>query len=167
MNKLLDVLMIDEVAIDERLVVDTFVTPMPFMGICRHCRDPSFNTMDDNIRIENGLKYGTFHLAKDADVICIGLNRDISNSLIPMCVSPTCKKDKVDNKPTYTTHALIKAIIDVLYHVGYEELLGPLSLLIPDRAPAFLKAGGQLIKDVIPLAIGEEFKEARLFQYSC
>ena len=67
-----------------------------------------------------------------------------------------------------TTNQLLQPMhYDAFYHVGYDELLGPLSLLIPDRALAFLKAGGQLIKDVIPLAIGEEFKEARLFQYSC
>ena len=63
-DKSLVVLMIDEVAIDERLAVDISFTPMPFMGLCRHWRDPSFNTMDDAIRIKNGLKNGIFHLKK-------------------------------------------------------------------------------------------------------
>ena len=59
-------------------------------------------------------------------MICIILNDKVSNSIIPVCVSPTCKKVEVDIESTDTTHALMKAIIDDFYHFGYEELLGPL-----------------------------------------
>ena len=93
-EKCLAILMIDGIAIDERLSVDTSIVPMSFMGLCRHCADPSFNTMADTVRIKAGLNNKAFHLAKEAHCVCIRHNSKRSNSLIPVAISPTCKKDE-------------------------------------------------------------------------
>ena len=133
---------------------------MPFTGLCKHCNDPSFNSMDDAIRIEDGLNRGSFHLAKEADVICIGLNHKRCNSLIPVCVSPTYKKDKVMNETTDTIHALLKAVMEEFYHFGYEEVFGPLSSLTSYGAPDFCQSACQLIQYHIPSDITDYFQDA-------
>ena len=71
-EKCLAILMIDGIAIDERLSVDTSIVPMSFMGLCRHCVDPSFNTMADTVRIKAGLNNKAFHLAKRRTAFALG-----------------------------------------------------------------------------------------------
>ena len=49
------------------------------------------------------------------------------------------------------------------YQLGYDELLGPFSTFVSDGALSFRKAAGQLIEDVVPQEITEQFVGATFF----
>ena len=101
---------IDGVAIDEGLNLDDSQLPHQITGGCRHCLDTTFDTFEDARKFEEKLTKGDYHLAKEAEVFAIGLNHPTFTSLIPICISPTCKADDVVGESTNTVLEIVSTI---------------------------------------------------------
>ena len=143
-------LFIDGVAIDEMLNLDDSQLPHQVTGLCRHCADTTYDAYADAQRIEDGLNDGTFHYAKEAEVFCIGINHPTFTGLIPICISPTCKKDDVVGESTHTVEAIISTITRKwhTYDISKQFIM---SVYNSDGAPPFRKGvGGVLNKDLPP-----------------
>ena len=124
--------------------------PYCFTGLCRCCRDPTFQTFDDAVEIQQQLEDGTVHLAKEVDVIALGLIHERASTLIPVCLSPTCKKDAFIGESTDTYKYLISAVHEDYHHFGLDQLLGPYCSSACNGDSAFCKAAGLVFSDMLP-----------------
>ena len=98
---------IDGLALEERLGVDETIMPPCFTGLCWHCVDPSFVNYNSAVEIQCKLEKEEVHLAKEVGVIAIGLIHRTASTIIPVCLSPTCKTDDVIGKSTDTYKYLL------------------------------------------------------------
>jgi hypothetical protein len=148
------VLMVDGVAVEERLDVDMSQIPHQWTGLCRHCRNCDFNTYDDAIHLLEKLNSSNVddqvHLAVEAEVFCIGLVHKTCTTIIPVAVSPTCKKDDHVQESTDTVHFLLDSIEKAWRDCNLHESVGPLATIVSDGAAHFRKAAGKLLNDDLP-----------------
>ncbi|KAL7530742.1 hypothetical protein ACHAXR_010378 [Thalassiosira sp. AJA248-18] len=159
-------LMIDGVAVEPRVNVDSSVRPMTWTGLCRHCENNRFITVEDGIRIQKELNEGSIHRASEMEVICLGLIHPRVTSLIVIGASPTCKKDEYVGESTHTIESLLSTCQDEYYKLHLDKKIGPLITFCSDGAPAFRKGAGKLTSDMLPPEIRERFKDCLFFNFA-
>ena len=91
-------LLVDGVAVEQRLNVDFSQLPHQFTGSCIHWDCANCIDYADFERVKARLdkeciKAEGYHLAKEVEVWCIGLNCSVATTLFPVALIPTCKKD--------------------------------------------------------------------------
>jgi hypothetical protein len=149
-------LLIDGINVDEMVGVDDDVLPHQFTGLCRHCLDTAFNDYDDAVRIQDGLASGQFCMAKEAEVFAIGFNHKFFTGLIPVAISPTCKKDDIVGESTDTVQAILTTIQNHWhqYPVSQQYIM---STYNSDGAGQFRKAVGKVLCKDLPTNIRDVY----------
>eukprot|EP00986_Skeletonema_menzelii_P017389 scaffold19230_cov154-Skeletonema_menzelii.AAC.1 len=146
-------ILVDGVAIEERLNIDESVLPHQVTGLCRHCPDATFNTYGDATRIEAGLG-DNFHLAKEAEVVVLTFNSGEFTSVVVLCISPTCKKDDIIGESTDTIKEILSTILECWYSYPQHFLERfVLSTISSDGAPAFRKGVGKVLNKDLSAAV--------------
>jgi hypothetical protein len=145
-------LLIGGVNIDEMLGLDEDQYPHQVTGVCRHCNDATFADYADALRIQDGLDSSKFHLAKEAEMLCIGFNHPSFTSLIPVAISPTCKKDGVKNESTNTVKVILMTSKDVWHKYEISERF-IMTTYNSDGAGQFRKAVGQVLNGDLPVKV--------------
>ena len=104
-EKTLVVLMVNCVAVEESIDVDMSQVPHQWTGLCRHCINVNFNTYDDAVRLVENLNSDNVDSSKvhvAAEAFSIGLIHKTCTTIVPIAVSPTCKKDEFIGQSTHT-----------------------------------------------------------------
>ena len=147
-----DVPAIDGINIDEKLGLDIDQLPHQVTGLCRHAKDATFDKYEDAERIEQSLADGDVHLAKEAEIFAIGLNHPTFTSLIPIAISPTCKKDDIVGESTNTVHEIVTTIRQKWhsYPISNNFIMATYN---SDGAGQFRKGVGKVLSKDLPGAI--------------
>lgn len=147
-------LLIDGVNVDEKVGLDEDQYPHQVTGLCRHCTDTTFADYDDALRIQCRLDSSDFHLAKEAEIFCIAIafNHPIFTSLIPVAISPTCKKDDVIGDSTNTVKAMLNTIQNKWhsYEISQRYIMTTFN---SDGAGQFRKAVGKVLNQDLPIEV--------------
>ena len=161
-------ILVDGVAVEERLNIDESILPHQVTGLCRHCPDATFNTYDDATRINEGLNE-EFHLAKEAEVVVLTFNSGEFTSVIVLCISPTCKKDDIIGESTNTIKEILSTILERWNSHPYQDLRDRfiLSTISSDGAPAFRKGVGQVLNKDLSPAVRSVYVDATNGQKHC
>ena len=155
--------MVDDISIESRISVDTSVRPMIFTGSCRRCENNVFNSMDNSKRFQEGLKEGKFHVASEAEVVCLGLIHKKTTPIVPIAEIPTCKGNEYVGESTHAVSFLLSAVEDSSYKFGLDSLLGPLVTFSSDGAPVFRKGAGIMMSDRLPPEICPMYADCPFF----
>jgi len=138
------VVMFDGIAVDPRISVDTSQTPHQLSGFCRHCDNPTFAEYADYFTLltkfhsQDG-EESKFHVACECEVVALGFIGDNKHTaIIPVAISPTCKKDSILNKWTHSIQWILDVIIQYYYANMGPSKIGPLLTLVSDGAAHFL-----------------------------
>lgn len=161
-------ILVDGVAVEERLNIDESILPHQVTGLCRHCPDATFNAYDDATRINEGLDEH-FHLAKEAEVVVLTFNSGEFTSVIVLCISPTCKKDDIVGESTNTIKEILATILERWNSYHYQDLRERfiLSTISSDGAPAFRKGVGQVLNKDLSPAVRSVYVDATNGQKHC
>lgn len=92
-------LLVDGVAVDRQLNVDSSQIPHQVTSACTHYKDASFVSFADAEEFEKKLDRDDtdgkgVHLAKEVEAWCLGLNYQKLTFLFPVVLIPTFKKDR-------------------------------------------------------------------------
>ena len=120
-EKCLAHVLINSIAVDEGTGLDESQYPHQITGLCCHTKDPSLLDFNSAIRIQDELEAGQVHFVKEIDTFCIGLNHGTFTSLIPVCLSPTCKKDDITEESTSTVQDIFNTIKKKYVDMGLYE----------------------------------------------
>lgn len=154
-HRVLTHLLVDGVAVEERLNVDNSQIPHQITGLCRHCMDTNFITFEDAIKIQTDLDREStdakkIHLAQEMEVFCIGLNDRNITSLFPVAAIPSCKKDAIIGESTNTVQQVFTTIVNKYHQMQLHKTLGPMSTADSDGAGQFRKGIGNVLNKDLP-----------------
>lgn len=148
-GKWMATLIIDGVALDEKFNLDDSQIPHQITGGCRHCIDTTFNTFEDAQRFQEGLESGIHHRAIEMEVFAIGFNHPTFTSLIPVCLSRTCKTDDIVGESTDTIYEIVSTI-ERKWHSFAITNQFKMSTYNSDGAPQFRKGVGKVLSKDLP-----------------
>jgi len=163
------VLMFDGVAVDPKVELDNSVLPHQVAGLCRHCQNASFSNYDDYEYFRDGLlaeqsSSSIFHQACEAEVVVLGFIGDSNHThVIPVAISPTCKKDDIVGQSTNSIKWIMEAVIDAYNEYNGPEQIGPIMTLASDGAPHFAKAAASMLSEQMPDFINDTYRSCALF----
>ena len=168
-EKVMVIIMFDGVAVEPRLSLDATQLPNQVSGLCRHCCNATFATYGDFTSLVENFNAdesssSKIHAASEAEVFAIGFIGDAGHtSIIPVAVSPTCKKDAILNESTHSIQWILDVIIKIYKEYDGPKKIGPIMTLVSDGAAHFSLASGGLLDGILPSYICEVYSDCKLF----
>lgn len=166
------VLMFDGIALEPRLGLDNSQLPHQVGGLCRHCNSATFSTYQDFLDLRACIKAeegspSKIHEAVEAEVVAIGFIGDKDHThIIPLAVSPTCKKDQILRESTNSIQWILDAVIEAYNDNDGPTKIGPVVTLASDGASHFRLASATLMSDRLPQEIVQVYTGCKLFNVS-
>jgi hypothetical protein len=142
-TKVSAVLMFGGIALEPRLGCDNSQLPHQVEGLCRHCNSATFSTYQTFLDLRASIKAeegspSKVHEAVEAEVVAIGFIEDKDHThIIPLAVSPICRKDQILRESTNSIQWILDAVMEAYHDNDGPTKMGPIVTLVSDGASHF------------------------------